>query len=125
MVRKLKRRDFIKLSSVAVVGTVVAACAPAPAPTTAPEAPKAEEPKAEEPKAAEPTKPPAEEPTKAPEAPAEAPAAYKEAPQLAEKVAAGELPPVEERLPENPMVIANRERSACTAVRFAPIPSTR
>lgn len=30
---------------------------------------------------------------------------YKEAPMLAERVAAGELPPVEERLPENPRVI--------------------
>ena len=32
-------------------------------------------------------------------------AQYKEAPILAEKVAAGELPPVEERLPKNPRVI--------------------
>jgi len=31
---------------------------------------------------------------------------YKEAPTLAEKVAAGELPPVEERLPETPVVTA-------------------
>jgi len=31
--------------------------------------------------------------------------AYQEAPMLAEKVEAGELPPVEERLPKNPMVI--------------------
>src|SRR5690606_2063247 len=31
---------------------------------------------------------------------------YQEAPMLAELVAAGELPPVEERLPENPLVIA-------------------
>ncbi len=30
---------------------------------------------------------------------------YKEAPMLAEKVAAGELPPVEDRLPENPRVV--------------------
>ena len=30
---------------------------------------------------------------------------YKEAPMLAEKVAAGELPPVDERLPENPLVM--------------------
>jgi len=30
---------------------------------------------------------------------------YKEAPMLAAKVAAGELPPVEERLPENPRVV--------------------
>ena len=32
-------------------------------------------------------------------------AAYNEAPMLAEKVKAGLLPPVEERLPENPVVI--------------------
>lgn len=30
---------------------------------------------------------------------------YNEAPALAEKVAAGELPPVAERLPENPRVV--------------------
>ena len=32
---------------------------------------------------------------------------YNEAPMLAEKVAAGELPPLEERLPANPAVVAN------------------
>ncbi len=35
--------------------------------------------------------------------------AYQEAPGLAEKVAAGELPPVDERLPENPEVIEPHE----------------
>ena len=30
---------------------------------------------------------------------------YQEAPMLAEQVAAGELPPVEERLPGNPLVV--------------------
>jgi peptide/nickel transport system substrate-binding protein len=30
---------------------------------------------------------------------------YKEAPMLADKVAAGDLPPVEERLPDNPRVV--------------------
>src|SRR5215204_2407919 len=30
---------------------------------------------------------------------------YNEAPMLAERVASGELPPVEERLPANPMVV--------------------
>ena len=85
MGRKMKRRDFIKLSSVAVVGTVVAACTPAAAPTTAPAEPAAEEPKAEE------------------------PAKSKEAPMLAERVAAGTLPPLEERIPENPLVVADRE----------------
>ncbi len=36
---------------------------------------------------------------------AQAAAAYQESPMLAERVAKGELPPVAERLPENPMVI--------------------
>jgi peptide/nickel transport system substrate-binding protein len=35
---------------------------------------------------------------------------YKEAPMLAEKVAAGELPPVEERLPANPLVVEPYDR---------------
>ncbi|MBN2046594.1 MAG: hypothetical protein JW750_02025, partial [Anaerolineaceae bacterium] len=35
----------------------------------------------------------------------EAPTGYQEAPMLAEMVAAGELPPVEERLPVNPFIV--------------------
>jgi peptide/nickel transport system substrate-binding protein len=53
----------------------------------------------------EPTLPPA--PTSAPEAttPPQPPASkYQEAPMLAELVAAGQLPPVDERLPEEPLV---------------------
>ena len=42
---------------------------------------------------------PTEEATELPEA------GYKEAPMLTELVESGELPPVEERLPENPLVI--------------------
>jgi peptide/nickel transport system substrate-binding protein len=38
------------------------------------------------------------------------PAEYQEAPQLAERVAAGELPAVEERLPANPLVVEPVER---------------
>jgi peptide/nickel transport system substrate-binding protein len=103
MARLLKRRDFIKLSSVAVLGAVAAACAPKPVevvPTTAPEAPKAEPTKA--PEVAKP------EATKAPVATAAAPAASKEPPLLADKVKSGKLPPIEERLPESPMVVDNR-----------------
>jgi len=37
--------------------------------------------------------------------PAELPSEYSEAPKLAEQVAAGSLPPVDERLPENPLVV--------------------
>lgn len=39
------------------------------------------------------------------EVPAELPSQYSEAPQLADAVAAGELPPVDDRLPENPLVV--------------------
>jgi len=65
----------------------------APAPTAVPET---EEPKAEEPKATE--EPKAEEP-------AEPASKYTESPMLAAKVEAGELPPVDERLPANPRII--------------------
>lgn len=64
---------------------------------TATEEPEAEEPVAEEVVVEE---EPLEE---APEL--EAPMVYQEAPMLAEKVAAGELPPVEERIPEIPFVV--------------------
>lgn len=53
---------------------------------------------------------PAATPTKAPEAtqpPATSTSKYKEAPMLAELVKAGKLPPVEERLPKNPLVVTN------------------
>lgn len=105
MTRKLKRRDFIKLSSVAVLGTVAAACAPkveapvAEQPTT--QAEKATQPAAE----AAPTTAPVEQATVAPETIKKA----GEPPFLADKVKSGKLPPLEERLPENPLVVANRE----------------
>ena len=107
--RKITRRQFLQVSTIATVGAVSAACAGAE-PTEAPpqEAP-AEEVKEEAP--AEPTEAPAEEvkeeaPAEPTEAPAEAPAAAGggEAPMLADLVASGELPPVAERLPKNPAV---------------------
>jgi peptide/nickel transport system substrate-binding protein len=86
----LTRREFLRVSALMGAGSLAAACA-APAPAT--DAP---------PVAAQPTTP--AEPV-APAAPGAPPSRYNEAPMLAEKVAAGELPPVEERLPENPFVI--------------------
>jgi peptide/nickel transport system substrate-binding protein len=70
---------------------------PVAAPTAVPAAPAA-------PTA---TKPPAAAPTAAPTAAPAAPAAgkFKEAPMLAELVKAGKLPPVEQRLPANPIVV--------------------
>jgi peptide/nickel transport system substrate-binding protein len=54
------------------------------------------------------TEPPVEEATQAPaptQAPEEPVSKYNEAPALKEMVAIGELPPVEERLPENPLIV--------------------
>lgn len=63
----ISRREFVKLSATAVVGTILTACAPAA--TQAPPAEPTEAPEAEPTKApeAEPTKAPEVEPTKAPE----------------------------------------------------------
>ncbi|MCX7680552.1 MAG: ABC transporter substrate-binding protein [Anaerolineae bacterium] len=92
--RKLTRREFLRVSALGVVGVAVAGC----------KAPATETPA--------PTVKPTEAPTVAPTvAPTEAPTVaapvsmYKESPMLAAKVEAGELPPVDERLPENPRVI--------------------
>jgi peptide/nickel transport system substrate-binding protein len=104
--RQLNRRDFLRLSAMTAAGAVLAACGggepAAPAATTAPEAPAA--PAATEAPAAAATAVPAA-PTTAPAAtaaPAMDASKFKEAPMLAEMVAAGTLPPVDERLPKNP-----------------------
>lgn len=110
--RKLTRRQFIQLSTLATAGAVLAACGPteAPATTVAPattEAPaKTEETKVEPTatKAPEKTEEPAE-PTATPEPEAK----FKEAPMLAALVASGALPAVDERLPMNPYVTAVAE----------------
>ncbi|GAB4520556.1 MAG: ABC transporter substrate-binding protein [Anaerolineae bacterium] len=93
----ITRREFLRLSAIVTAGAVTAACGGRATPT--PEAPKAEAPAAEAPKA----EAPAAEAPKA-EAPAAPPSKYQEAPMLAELVAKGELPPVDERLPEEPCV---------------------
>ncbi|NLD72147.1 MAG: hypothetical protein GX649_05450 [Chloroflexi bacterium] len=87
---RISRRQFLRLSALVSAGTVAAACAQPVAPATEPVV---------APPATEPTVPPA-----APPAPPEEVSKYGEAPMLAEQVAAGALPPVEERLPENPYV---------------------
>ena len=91
-----KRRSFlISLLAIALIAVLAACGTPAPAP----EAPAVEEPAAEAPAAEEPA---AEEP--AAEEPAAPTSKYQESPSMAALVEAGELPPVDERLPENPYV---------------------
>jgi len=100
--KQMNRRKFLQMSAAGVAGLVIASCAPATtapteapaAPTTPPEAP-----------AATPTPRPIAAATATP-VPTLAEAKYKEAPALAELVKAGTLPPVEERLPKNPLVLA-------------------
>ena len=86
---RISRREFLRISALLSAGTVASACMQPAEPAT-------------EPAGAQPTTAPATEPT-APEAPPEA-GKYSEAPMLAEQVAAGTLPPIEERLPENPYI---------------------
>jgi peptide/nickel transport system substrate-binding protein len=91
-----KKLSFVRnlLGLVLALSVLITACQPAPpAPT---EAPKTEAPAEVATQAA--TEPPVE----ATEAPV---AGYNEAPMLKELVDAGKLPPVEERLPANPLVI--------------------
>jgi peptide/nickel transport system substrate-binding protein len=107
-----KRAIWSLLSLLIVASMLLVACGGQAEPTQAPAEPTAApaEPTAApaEPTAApaEPTAAPAE-PTQAPE-PTSAPAEmgmYNEAPMLADMVAAGDLPPVDERLPAEPVVV--------------------
>ena len=107
------------LSMVLIVTFVLASCggaatpAPTPAPTQAPAAPAPAPASIAAAPTAAPTAAPAAAPTAAPTAaPAATPAPaskYKEAPVLADRVKAGELPPVDQRLPANPLVVENGE----------------
>ncbi len=84
--RKMTRREFLRVSAVMAAGAMTAACV---APTVPMEeaTPEPEGEAEETPEEAAPT-------TK-----------YKEAPMLAELVAAGDLSPVDERLPEEPLIV--------------------
>jgi peptide/nickel transport system substrate-binding protein len=90
----LTRREFLRISALATAGVAAAACAKTAEPTTPPEA------TATQPPAATATQPPAA----ATATPEPAAATSKEAPMLSEKVQAGSLPPLEERLPSDPKV---------------------
>lgn len=78
---KLSRRDFVRVTVLTTAATLTAACVPAT--PAAPEAP--------------PEAPPAVQPD-------EITSVYQEAPMLQDLVAKGELPAVDERLPESPYV---------------------
>ncbi len=88
---KLTRREFVRISALTGAATVVSACGAAPA---SPAAPSSGEPAAP---AVQPTAAPSAAPTAAPAA--EGQPRFREAPMLAELVAQGQLPPVDERIP--------------------------
>lgn len=96
--KHVSRRTFLKATAAITAAAFAQACAPAPEPTEAPETQPTEAPAV--------TEAPAATATEAPEPTAtQAPTGYNEAPMLAERVAAGELPPVEDRLPPNPEIV--------------------
>ena len=85
--QSISRREFMRVSGVAAAGAVAVACGAGGEPAPMEEAPADTA---------------AESSEAAPATPA---SQYSEAPMLAEMVAAGDLPPVDERLPVNPMVM--------------------
>jgi peptide/nickel transport system substrate-binding protein len=109
--RTINRREFIRLSALTAAGAAAAACGAKATPTAVPTvAPPTQAPAPTAVAVAAATEAPVA--TTAPVATATmAPAAskYKEAPMLAELVKAGTLPPVDERLPKNPWVVASYE----------------
>jgi len=98
MARILKRRDFLKVSSLAVLGAAAAACAPAAPPPT--EVPPTQTPVVVEKQVVV---------TQQVQVTVEVPTKRAEPPMLADLVKAGTLPPVDERLPETPVVIGGRD----------------
>ena len=101
----LSRREFIKLTALTAAATTLGACAQAtPQPSEPPAATAAPQPT----EAMAATEAPVA--TEAPAAAASTAGKYKEAPMLAELVNAGKLPPVDQRLPENPRVITPKEK---------------
>lgn len=97
--RKLvNRREFLRFCATSAAGATLAACATPATPTPTPQ-----------PATAVPTRvavltTPTPAPTPAVAA-TKAPLKYNESPKLAELVKAGKLPPVEKRLPEEPLVV--------------------
>src|SRR4030095_8718701 len=84
--RKISRRDFLKVSAVTLVGTVATACGVAPTAT-----------------------PGIVEATQEVQATAPVTTGGQEPPLLQSRVDSGELPPLDQRLPESPLVVADRD----------------
>ena len=119
----LTRRVFVRIFGIGGGAALLAACGPQvpspAAPTTAPAAPKQPAPTTAPaaPTTAAATPQPAAAATTAPQAaasgnlplvitdPAKTPKQFKEAPMLADLVKAGKLPPVEQRVPAEPLVL--------------------
>jgi peptide/nickel transport system substrate-binding protein len=90
--KEISRREFLRVSGLAAAGLAITACG-------GQETPMAEEPTEEAPPAEEETQPTEEA------QPEESMSQYSEAPEFADMVSAGDLPPVDERLPANPVVV--------------------
>lgn len=101
----MKHNLYRLFATLMIVALLVGACAAPPTPAPATQPPAAQQPteKPAEPQPAEvkPTEPPA-----SPAAPA---SKFSEAPMLADQVKAGSLPPVDERLPKEPLVVEGAE----------------
>ncbi|MCE5259304.1 MAG: ABC transporter substrate-binding protein [Chloroflexi bacterium] len=94
--QRFSRRQFLQMSGGFVAAAILTSCGgQATSPTTAPTEAAT--------KASGATAAPTSEATTA------VASKYKESPLLAAKVAAGELPPVDERLPENPLLVTPHE----------------
>lgn len=101
------KHTLYRLFALLMVVSLLAACAaPAATPAPAPAQPAAPAAPAQP---AEPTKAPEVKPTEPPAAPAAPAAKYKQSPLFDADVAAGKLPPVDERLPKEPLVVEGEQ----------------
>ncbi|MBI5564597.1 MAG: ABC transporter substrate-binding protein [Chloroflexi bacterium] len=92
------KHNLYRLFALLMVVSLLAACAaPAATPTAAPAVPAA------------PTKAPEVKPTEPPAAPAAPASKYKQSPLFDADVASGKLPPVDERLPKEPLVVKGEQ----------------
>ena len=99
------KHTLYRLFALLMVVSMVAACAaPAATPTARPGPAARSQPAAPTAAPAQPTAAPAQ-PTTAPAQPAAPTSKYKQAPMLDADVASGKLPPVDQRLPEQPLVV--------------------